>query len=331
MKILVTGATGFVGKQLVQYLLEHTEATLCLAVREIPQVKLYDSNDASRVTLTNIKNISSKTNWQAMLVDCDVVIHLAACIEVLGESLKNSLAIFRETNVEGTLNLARQANQAGVTRFIYMSSIKVNGESTELGTPFGPDDTPMPQHPYAISKLEAERGLIALAEQSVINVVIIRPPLVYGPDVRGNFLLIMSLLQKKIPLPFGALRKNKRSFVSVFNLVDLITTCITHPRAENQTFLVSDGHDLSTTELFLKLRKLLNLSELFFPLPAWVLNSMASCLGKRQEMMRLTGSLQVDIIQTQQLLDWQPKEYVDDGLSKVVHSYINSKDSMLTE
>lgn len=330
MKILVTGATGFVGRQLVQYLLENTEAMLCLAVRGIPQVKLYDSSDASRVNVTQINNISSETNWHAALMDCDVVIHLAACIEFAGDSLSNPLDIFRETNVEGTLNLARQANQSGVKRFIYMSSIKVNGEFTQRGSPFRLDDTPMPQNLYAISKLEAERGLMALTEQCAMKVVILRPPLVYGPDVSGNFRLLMSLLQKKIPLPFGALNKNKRSFVSVSNLVDLITTCITHPRAENQIFLVSDGDDLSTTDLFLKIKQLFDASALLFPLPAWVLNTTASILGKRQEMMRLTGSLQVDISQTQQLLDWQPKESVDDGLSRAVDSYIKSRSSMLT-
>lgn len=330
MKILVTGATGFVGKQLVQYLLENTKAMLCLAVRDMHQVKPYDSSYASRVNVTQINSISFETNWHAMLVDCDVVIHLAACITAAGKTSKNLLTVFRETNVEGTLNLAKQANQAGVKRFIYMSSIKVNGESTQLGSPFGPNDTPMPENPYAISKLEAERGLMALAEQNAMNVVILRPPLVYGPDVRGNFMLIMSLLQKKIPLPFGALIKNKRSLVSVFNLVDLITICITHPRAENQIFLVSDGLDLSTTELFIKIKQLFKLSKSLFPLPAWILNCGASVLGKQQEMRRLTGSLQVDISQTKQLLDWQPIESVNDGLSKAVGSYIKSRNSIVT-
>ena len=330
MKILVTGATGFVGKQLVQYLLENTEARLCLAVRVIPQVKLYDPNYASRVNLTQINNISSDTNWHTALMSCDVVIHLASCIGVAGKASNDSLAIFRETNVEGTLNLARQANQSGVQRFIYMSSIKVNGESTQRGVLFGPDDTPMPQDLYSISKLEAERGLMALAEQSAMKFVIIRPPLVYGPGVQGNFMRIMSLLHKEMPLPFGALTKNKRSFISVLNLIDFIATCITHPRAENQVFLVSDGHDLSTTELFLKIKHLLDTSVLFFPLPSWVLNSAASMLGKRQEMMRLTGSLQVDMSQTQQLLEWQPRESVNEGLSRVVGSYLNSRNPMLT-
>jgi nucleoside-diphosphate-sugar epimerase len=329
MKILVTGATGFVGQQLVQYLLENTDVTLCLAVRKMPTISLHEQVHNSRVALIQIHNISSDTHWHAALMDCDVVVHLAACIELAGDSSKKPLAIFRETNVEGTLNLARQAIQSGVKRFIYLSSIKVNGEFTQRGAPFGVNDAPIPQHPYSISKLEAERGLMALAEQDALKVVILRPPMVYGPDVNGNFRRIMSLLQKRIPLPFGALTENKRSFISVLNLVDLICTCLTHPAAENQILLVSDGHDLSTTELFLKIRALFNESELLFPIPSWVLNSTASLLRRRPEMMRLTGSLQVDISQTQQILEWQPRESVDDGLSSAVCSYINSKNSML--
>jgi UDP-glucose 4-epimerase len=323
MKILVTGATGFIGKQLVQYLLENTEVTLCLAVRVIPQVTLYESLDASRVILAQIDDISSGTNWYTILMDCDVVIHLAACIDVSGNNLNDSLTIFRETNVDGTLNLARQASESGVKRFIYMSSIKVNGESTQLGSPFKPDDVPRPQHPYAISKLEAERGLIALVEQASMKLVILRPPLVYGPDVQGNFMRIMSLLKTKIPLPFGSLKKNKRSFISINNLVNLIVICMTHPGAENQIFLLSDDYDLSTTELFLKIKQRLDASTLFFPMPSWILNSTAKVLGQQQEMMRLTGSLQVDISRTQQQLNWQPIESVDEGLSKVVQHYIN--------
>jgi len=327
MKILVTGATGFVGRQLVQYLLENTEATLCLAVRVIPQVKLYETHDASRVTFIQIHHILSDTHWHTVLMDCEVVIHLAACMGVANKNSNEALAIFRETNVEGTLNLARQANQSGVKRFIYISSIKVNGEMTRPDVPFHPDDIPRPQYPYAISKLEAERGLISLAEKNAMTVVILRPPVVYGPDVRGNFMLIMALLQKKIPLPFGALKQNKRSFISVLNLVDVIVTCITHPRAANKMFLLSDGHDLSTTALFLKIKTFFDTSALFFPLPVWLLNSTASVLGRRDEMMRLTSSLHVDISQTQQLLGWQPKESVDDGLSRAVSRYIELRNS----
>jgi len=329
MKILVTGATGFVGKQLVQYLFENTDMTLCLAVRKMPTISVHEQIHDARVILKQIGDISSSTNWHEALTDCDVVVHLAACIELAGDASKNTLTIFREINVEGTLNLARQAIQSGVRRFIYLSSIKVNGEYTQLGMPFGPDDAPMPQHPYSISKLEAERGLMTLAEKSALKVLILRPPMVYGPDVCGNFRRIMSLLQKRIPLPFGALKENKRSFISVLNLIDLIYTCLTHSGAENQILLASDGHDLSTTELFLKIRALFDEPELLFPIPSWILNSTASLLRKRSEMMRITGSLQVDISQTQQVLNWQPIESVDDGLSRAVRSYINSRNSIL--
>lgn len=251
MKILVTGATGFVGQRLVDYLLEKTDVDLRLAVRAQP-ARTY----GSRVTVQMISDISADTNWRESLLGCEVVIHAAARVHVMDETAENPLDTFRAINVDGTLNLAWQAAKAGAKRFIFISSIKVNGESTPQDKPFSVEDASIPSCPYSISKYEAEQGLLALAKESGMDVVILRPALVYGAGVKGNFQHMIQCLQKGFPLPLGRVQ-NKRSFVSVDNLVDLIVTCVAHPHAANQVFLVSDGHDLSTTELLQKLYRLL--------------------------------------------------------------------------
>lgn len=323
MKILVTGATGFIGQKLIQYLLEYTDATLHLVIRadNLPNFEAQRYNH--RIIITRVDNISSNTNWQETLVDCQVIIHAAARVHIMNEQSRNPLKAFREVNVEGTLHLAKEAALRGVKRFIYLSSIKVNGEYSSLDKPFGPNDIAMPEHPYSISKYEAEQGLMNIAEKNVMSVVIIRPPLVYGPGVSGNFLRLIQLLQKGMPLPFGGLNKNKRSFVSVNNLITLIVKCIDHPQAANQIFLVSDDDDLSTTELFCKIRQLLSSHTLLVPVPSWVLNGTAVLLGKKAEMMRICGSLQVDISKSKQLLHWLPTESVDNALYRTIENYID--------
>ena len=318
MNIVLTGGTGFVGQKLIDYLLEHTNASLRLAVRQKPARK-FDQ----RVSLSLITNISGTENWHDTLVDCKVVIHAAARVHVMDKSAHGSLVAYREINVNGTLNLARQAANQGVKRFIYLSSIKVNGESTPIGQPFHADDAAMPQCPYSISKYEAEQGLLALAKETGLEVVIIRPVLIYGPGVKGNFKHMMKWLQKGIPLPLG-LVKNKRSFVSVDNLADLITTCITHPRAANQIFLVSDGDDLSTTQLLKKMRAVFAKPVLLLPVPVWVLNSTAKLLGKQIVINRLCGSLQVDINKAYELLGWKPTFTVDNILLTTAKEYIRN-------
>lgn len=320
MRILLTGATGFVGQTLIDHLLESTDADLQLAVRKPPS-----RNFCSRISLTLISDISANTVWQDALVGCNVVIHAAARVHIMNEHAHNPLAAYREVNVSGTLNLARQAANQGVKRFIYLSSIKVNGELTARGKPFYADDEVTPQCAYSISKYEAEQGLLALAKETGMEVVIIRPVLVYGPGVKGNFKNMMEWLQKGIPLPLGVV-KNKRSFVSVVNLADLISRCVYHPRAANQIFLVSDGDDLSTTGLLKKLNKLFDKRVMLLPVPVWALNGAATLIGKKVVAERLCGSLQVDISKAEKLLDWRPVVKVDDELRRTVDEYVCSNE-----
>ncbi len=326
MKILLTGATGFIGQALVSSLLEQTDVMLQLAIRDNSGKTIGDHMYDHRVTLIPIGNISSRTSWSDALLDCNIVIHAAARVHIFDEQTLDPLSDFREINVEGTLNLARQAMLAGVRRFIYLSSVKVNGEYTQPGRPFSPDTEAMPEDPYAISKYEAEQGLLRLAEKSTMEVVIIRPPLVYGPGVKGNFLRMMQYLEKGIPLPFGALKNNKRSFISIGNLVNLITLCITHPQAANQIFLVSDDSDLSTTDLLRKIRTFLGNRSPLVPVPYWLLNSAAILLKKESELKRLHGSLQVDISKSLKLLNWKPIESVDDALYTTVQDYLHTNE-----
>ena len=325
MNTLLTGSTGFIGQALVHHLIQHTDYSLHLAVRNMGSQFMCDKIADQRVITHPVGDISSATNWHAALMGCNVVIHAAARVHVMDEQADDPLKAFRDVNVEGTLNLARQAVQAGVQRFIYLSSVKVNGESTQLHKPFGPDDVAMPEDPYAISKYEAEQGLLSLAANSPMDVVIIRPPLVYGPGVKGNFLRMMQLMQKGMPLPLGALKKNKRSFVSVGNLVSLIENCMTNPNAVNQVFLVSDDIDLSTTDLLQKIQTQLGNRVPLIPIPLWLLNGAATMLGKEAELNRLSSSLQVDISKSRDLLHWQPMEGVDEALYKTVQPLIESK------
>lgn len=322
MKILLTGSTGFVGQKLVSHLLERTNAILQLAVRGDDFSTNKINMDQQRIIIKNVGNISAATNWSNALVECDVIIHAAARVHILKEDVDDPLMAFREVNVEGTLNLARQAIEAGVKRFIYISSIKVNGEYTLRGVPFTPDDLPMPVDHYAVSKFEAEQGLIQLTKESNMEVVIIRPPLIYGPGVKGNFLRMLQLMQKKIPFPLGALQNNKRSLVSLENLVDLIRICIFHPNAANQIFLVSDDDDIATTALLKKIRNYLGNRTPLLTIPSKILRGVAVLLGRKSEIMRLYGSLQVDISKSREQLDWRPIMSVDESLYQTVRDYM---------
>ena len=236
------------------------------------------------------------------------------------ESSKDPLASFRKVNVEGTLNLARQAAAKGVRRFIFISSIKVNGEET-FGVPYTADSEPAPVDPYGISKLEAEQGLMSIASQTGMEVVIIRPVLVYGPGVKANFLSMMKWLSQGIPLPFGAIN-NRRSLVALGNLVDLVVTCIDHPKAANQKFLVSDGDDLSTTMLLNKMAQALNKPARLLPIPSFFLKLAAFLLGKQSLSQRLCGSLQVDIDKNRELLGWKPPLSVDSALGATARDFL---------
>jgi nucleoside-diphosphate-sugar epimerase len=314
-KVLITGANGFVGKALGCEL-AGKGFNVNGAVRSI-------RSTGSSDTLTKfiITDIDSNTDWQNALESVDVVIHLAARVHVMKDTAIDPLAEFRRVNVEGTLNLARQSVESGVQRFIFISSIKVNGEGTLLEHPYTAEDKPAPVDPYGISKQEAEAELRQLANESGMEVVIIRPPLIYGPGVKANFQSMMRCLDKGIPLPLGAIH-NKRSFVALDNLVDLIVTCIHHPAAANQIFLAGDGEDLSTTELLQRMAAALGKKACLVAVPASVLMGGAKLLDKQAMAQRLCGSLQVDISKAYDLLGWKPPVNVEDALRKTAQYYL---------
>ena len=254
-------------------------------------------------------------DYEDCLKGVECIVHAAARAHIMKDEVADPLAEYRRINVDGTLNLARQAVDAGVKRFIFISSIKVNGEQTPLGQPFTPDDTPAPEDAYGISKWEAEQGLQNLASETGIEIVIIRPPLVYGPGVKGNFASIMKLVAKGLPLPLGAIN-NQRSLVALDNLVDLIITCIDHPAAANQVFLAGDGQDLSTTELLHGVAKAMDKPSRLIPIPASLLMLGATLLGQKTVAQRLLGSLQVDISKARHILGWEPPITVEEGLRR---------------
>lgn len=318
MRILLTGATGFVGRGIVKRLMTNTGYILRLAARKPNAIHDSDQN-LSWVA----GDLTPEFNWQSAVSECEVVIHAAARVHVLNDTSSDPLAEFRRVNVKGTLNLARQAALAGVRRFIFISSIKVNGESTSLDKPFIAEDMPAPLDPYGVSKLEAEQGLREIAFQTGMEIVIIRPPLVYGPGVKANFLSMMRWVYRGIPLPLGAIY-NRRSLVVVDNLVDIIATCIKHPAAANQIFLVSDGKDISTTQLLKRMGDALGKPVRLMPVPMEWLKWSAACVGKTDVAQRLCGSLHLDISKTQQLLEWAPPTSMDDGLKQTAEYWLAS-------
>ncbi|EGU36912.1 NAD-dependent epimerase/dehydratase [Vibrio sp. N418] len=245
----------------------------------------------------------------------------------MNDNSENPLDDYREVNTKGTLNLARQGVAAGVKRFIFISSIKVNGESTKLNKPFKSTDDRRPEDFYGQSKAEAEVQLLQLAEETGLEVVIIRPTLVYGPSVKANFASLMNLVSKGLPLPFGFLTNNKRSLVSVNNLVDLIITCIAHPKAANQVFLVSDDHDVSTSEMVREMAKSLNKPQWQIPIPKWSYRLAGSVFGKQDTVDRLLDSLQVDITHTKKTLGWKPPQTLEDGFKETAEAFLSNKEN----
>jgi nucleoside-diphosphate-sugar epimerase len=308
MHLLVTGATGFVGNALVSTLASDQEHVVRACVRRTDAVL------PTNVEAVTIPDLTAQTDWRIALENMDAVVHAAARVHVMDETSEDPLAEFRRVNVAGTLNLARQAAEAGVRRFVFISSIKVNGEGTSPGHPYAADDVPQPQDPYGVSKHEAEQGLLSLAKETGMEVVIIRPVLVYGPGVKANFQSMMRWLDKGVPLPLGGIKGNRRSMVALDNLADLIVTCLQHPAAANQVFLVSDGDDVSTTELLQRTAKALQKPTRLLPVPTWMLSAAARLLGKKNVAQRLCGSLQVDIGKTSSLLGWSPPVKMDAAL-----------------
>lgn len=313
MNVLVTGANGFVGSALCARL-RRDGVFVRGAVRAL-------SSPPDCAETVVIGSLSSETDWTAALRNVDQIVHLAARVHVMNDKCSDPLAEFRRVNVEGTVALARQAAVAGVRRFVFLSSVKVNGEFTKPGHPFTADDVPSPEDPYGVSKHEAEQLLRQIAAEAGMEVVIIRPPLVYGPGVKANFESMMRWLARGVPLPLAAVTENRRSLVALDNLVDLIVTCLRHPAAANQTFLVSDGEDLSTARLLKRMGAAIGQPVRLFYMPQALLKLGATLLNKPGIYQRLCGSLQLDIAKTRHLLDWSPPVTVDEGLRRAAEGF----------
>ena len=313
--ILLTGGSGFLGRALL--------ASLCKvhSIRATSRRADIYLSTPQQVEFIQA-SLSSDQDWVAALKGVSTIVHCAARVHIMKESSLDPLTEFRQVNVAGTLNLARQASRSGIRRFIFISSIKVNGEYTNLGRPFSSDDPSFPVDPYAVSKYEAEMGLRVISRETGMEVVIIRAPLIYGPRVQANFKSMMNWLQSGIPLPFGGITKNLRSYIFLDNLVDLIVTCINHPAAANQTFLVSDGEDLSTTELLRRMYLALGLQARLFSVPLSCITLGALLIGRSDISSRLCCSLQVDMKNTMNLLGWFPPFSVDEGLRQTAAHFL---------
>ncbi len=321
MLVLVTGATGFLGRALISRLAEDST----LRVRA-------SSRSGAPTTIASIESVcvadlTETTDWKYALSGVEVVVHTAARVHVMRDDAIDPVAEFRRVNVTGTLNLARQAAGAGVRRFVFISSIKVNGEQTTPGSPFTSGDTPGPIEPYGVSKHEAEQALRRLAQDTSMEVVIIRPVLVYGPGVKANFLAMMRWLQQGIPLPFGSIH-NRRSLVAVGNLTDLIARCLDHPAAANQTLLISDGDDVSTATLLRRAATAMDTQARLIPVPPYLLRAAMRLMGKADVAQRLCASLQVDIEPTRQLLGWTPPVSMDAALRETANWFLRRDSSL---
>lgn len=311
LQVLVTGATGLVGEAVVFRLLLDKRYTPVAAVRATTRL-----SGLCRIVPFDLELPTGMPELRGI----DVIVHCAARVHVMNEKGADGLAAFRKINVEGTVRLARRAAECGVKRFIFISSIKVNGEGTPRNKTFKATDLPAPVDAYGISKREAEYALRQVCEETGMELVVIRPPLVYGPGVKANFLSMVRWLDRGIPLPLGAI-DNRRSLVAIGNLTDLVLTCIDHPAAAGEIFLVSDGEDLSTTQLLRRTALALGKSARLVPVPAGLLQAAASMVGKSGIAERLCGNLQVDIQRTCELLGWRPPINTEKALRQTVEHY----------
>lgn len=313
-RVLVTGATGFVGGALVERLLSEDGWIPAAGCRQASLVPL-----GAEHVLT--PSLASNADWSCAVHGADVVVHAAARVHVMNDAEADPLTAYRKANVAGTLALARQAAQAGVKRFVFVSSIKVNGELTRPGDVFRETDRPVPEDPYGISKAEAEAGLFAIGRRTGMEIVVVRPPLVYGPGVRGNFAELLRLVWRGVPLPLGAVN-NRRSLVGLDNLVDLLVKCLDHPQAAGKVFLVSDGEDLSTTALLRRVAIAMGQPLLLLPVPPVMLQLGARVLGRPEVAQRLLGSLQIDMTFTQETLAWNPPMSVDEEFRRTIATFL---------
>jgi len=315
LRLLVSGANGFVGKSVCKravgqgFVVRGACRKYASRLSQIESVITGDINDV--------------TNWDIALDQVDVVIHLAARVHVMHESSPDPLAEFRTVNVQGTHNLAMQAVRAGVRRMVFVSSIKVNGEESDIYSRYSENDTPQPLDPYGVSKLEAERVLNQVSKETGLEIVIVRPPLIYGPSVKGNFLRMLRVLAKRAPLPLSSVY-NQRSLVYVENLADALIACSTHSAAAGQTYLVSDGEDISTPDLLRRLGAELGRPAHLFPCPVGLLKLAGKLTGKSDQVQRLLGSLQVDSGKIRRELNWTPPFTLQQGLQATAEWYRNT-------
>lgn len=316
-KFLITGANGFVGMALCQQLTQQGQMVRA-AVRRNNTHLTYGEPVA-------VGELTAQTDWSAALQGVEVVMHLAARVHVMKETATDALAAFRLVNVQATENLARQAAAAGVKRLVYASSIKVNGESTAVGKVYHETDVPAPEDAYGISKWEAEQMLQRVAAETGLEVVIVRPPLMYGPAVKGNFISLMSAIQRGLPLPLAGASDNARSLLYVGNFVDALITCANHPAAVGQTYLVSDGVPLSTAQLVARLAQALDCRNPAFYFPPSLLRGIAKLLGRSAAVNRLFGSLHLDDQKIRDELGWQPPYSLEQGLAATVDWYRQSR------
>lgn len=317
MRILVTGANGFVGRHVVERLAANSDYIIRGATRKAVGV-------SAGIESISVGDIAASTDWSRALSGVDVVAHTAARVHMMKDRAADPLDAFLAVNTAGTMRLARQAVAAGVRRLIFLSSIKVMGERTELGRPLRAHDPATSTDPYAISKLRAEEQLRELAGETGLEIVVIRPVLVYGPGVRANFRAMMRAVERGLPMPLASIH-NKRSLISVQNLASLIEACARQEAAANEIFLASDGEDLSTPDLLRRLARSMGRPSRLFSVPEGLLLRAARVVGRENAAQRLLGSLQVDIEKNRRLLDWLPELSVDDGLAITARDFLGNR------
>lgn len=315
MNVLVTGANGFLGSAVVERLRRDGAHAVRGSVRS-------RSRGPAGGDTVQVDDLGPATDWRGALHGIDTVVHTAARVHMMRDEAADPLAAFREVNVAGSVGLARQAAQAGVRRLVYISSVKVNGESTPRGRPFKPDDpVARPDDPYGISKFEAEQALRESSAQTGLELVVVRPVLVYGPGVRANFESMLRWVERGVPLPLGGIRSNRRSLVGLDNLCDLVSCCVTHPAAAGRVFFAADGEDVSTTELLKRVAAAFGRPSRLLPVPPALLQAAAGALGRGAVAQRLCGSLQVDIGANAQVLGWRPPFRMDAQLAATAAAF----------
>lgn len=318
-KILVTGANGFLGRALCESLAKQGFDVIAGSRKKLQFT-------SKQITCVDYGELSANNDYKSLLSGVQVVIHAAARVHKIDDKEVNSYTRYRDINTLATLALAEQAAECGIKRFIFISSVKVNGETTTVDKPFQPVDVFKPSDPYGLSKFEAEQGLLEITKQTEMEAVIIRPPLVYGPGVKANFASMMHWLNQGIPLPLGGIN-NRRSLVALDNLVSFIIHCIGHPKAANEIFLISDGEDVSTSELLEKAARALGKKARLLPFPVWLIKMLGKLVGKSAQVDRLFGSLWIDSSKARDLLGWRPVITMDAQLKKTAETFLKSETS----